>query len=159
MSHKKKWDNTTYQTIKDAQLKEDLLTITFQNNDTVSVPLSSLLPKQEFKVLHIDLHHVEIKCTLPKTITIPWDKIRCVTDPAFAKEMIRKAEQQSKLIGKRLKELREARNIKSLDLAKLTDLAPQTISRIEQGHQDTTFSSLSKILAAMGCSLKDLIEP
>ena len=34
-------------------------------------------------------------------------------------------------------------------------ITPQSLSRIEHGHHDVAFLTLSRILAAMGCNLRD----
>ena len=37
-------------------------------------------------------------------------------------------------------------------------ITPQSLSRIEHGHHDVAFQTLSRILAAMGCNLRDLAD-
>lgn len=66
------------------------------------------------------------------------------------------AEEQSKLIGVKIKKLREKSGIKGYDLAARSGISAQTISRLEKGHTDVSFSTLRRILASMGYSLKDL---
>jgi transcriptional regulator with XRE-family HTH domain len=44
----------------------------------------------------------------------------------------------------------------SKEVAKRTGVSVQTMSRLENGKQDLSFSTLNKILACMGFKLKDL---
>jgi transcriptional regulator with XRE-family HTH domain/Zn-dependent peptidase ImmA (M78 family) len=92
----------------------------------------------------------------PKEIEIPWDKIRVITDKDYSKHVALLAEEQGRLVGIKIKRLREKKGIKSFELADRAGITPQTISRIEQGRTDVSFANLRKILAAMGCTLKDL---
>lgn len=75
----------------------------------------------------------------------------------FQEHMSEMADLQKKNIGKRIKELRQSRNVKGYQLAKKADIAPQSLSRIENGKHDVNMATLDAILKAMGCTLKDLV--
>ncbi len=155
----KKWDDVNYQKFIDAHIYRDSLVIKFANGDTVSLDVKSLIPVgyDGYHVESLQVNDYEIILNgKPSDIRVQWDQIRIISDPDFAKEMVKKSEEHSQKIGSRLKTLRERKGIKGLELAERAGVTPQTISRIEKGHTDIGFTTLSKILAAMGNSLADL---
>jgi transcriptional regulator with XRE-family HTH domain/Zn-dependent peptidase ImmA (M78 family) len=159
----KNWENIDYQTISKAHIRDGTLRVLFANGDQVDISLQSLIPfatEQALKNLQTDNPKVtpyEITIDLNSGLkVIPWDKIRVLTDKEFSRFMGEQAEEQAKLVGIKLKRLREKKSIKSNELAERSGITAQTISRIEKGHQDVSFTTLRKLLASMGYSLKDL---
>lgn len=153
------WNNTSYQKIKDAQLTNDNLVVSFENGDVIEVPKETLTPFSNCEIEWSKLSFNPFEIIIPgspHSLEIPWDKLRVITDKEFGKYLAEKSEEQSKLIGVKVKRLREKKGISSKGLAERAGITPQTISRIEQGHTDVSFATLKKILAAMGCSLKDI---
>lgn len=153
------WNNTSYQKIKDARFTNNNVVVSFENGDVIEIPKGNLIPfgVTDIEWSKIDFSPFEIIIPArPNSLEIPWDKLRVITDKEFGKHLAEKSEEQSKLIGVKVKRLREKKGINSKDLAERAGLTPQTISRIEQGHTDMSFVTLRKILAAMGYSLKDL---
>lgn len=64
----------------------------------------------------------------------------------------------SKTFGKRLKELRELRNLSQEQLAEKIGVEYQSISRIETGLYFTNYDNLLKISKALNVQLKDLFD-
>jgi transcriptional regulator with XRE-family HTH domain len=153
------WNNTSYQRIKDAKFLNNNVVVSFENGDKKVMPKDTLIPfgfsNFEWSELSFTPFEIIIPAS-PHSLEIPWDKLRVITDKEFGKYLAEKSEEQSKLIGLKVKRLREKKNISSKELAERAGVAPQTISRIEQGHSDVGFIILKKILTAMGYSLKDL---
>lgn len=159
----KKWEDINYQTINSATIRGGTLITSFANGDVTEIALQALLPNLPDEIIrnikadniHFNSYQIEIEIEAePKFI--PWDKIRVLTDRDFSKYLAKEAEEQAKLIGIKLKRLREKKNIKSNDLADRSGITAQTISRIEKGHQDVGFTTLRKLLASMGYTLTDL---
>lgn len=154
------WDQAEYQRIKNVEIQKNSLNIEFMNNDIVIVPLESVIPIKSINDLMLEtitFNDFEISISSKdKIYEIPWDKIRVITDKEFSKHIAVMAEEQAKLVGGKIKTLRENKGLRGNELAERAGITPQTISRIEQGHTDISFTTLRKILAAMGCSLKDL---
>ena len=154
-----RWNNTSYQRIKSARFANNKVVVSFENGDVIEVPIKHLMP---FNINNIEwnkLNFTAFEITVPanpQSVEIPWDKLRVITDKEFGKYLAEKSKEQSRLIGVKVKLLREKKGINSKELAERAGIAPQTISRIEQGHTDVSFVTLKKILVAMGCSLKDL---
>jgi len=158
------WENIQYQTIKKVKLKATSADVEFGNGDTAQIELNVLLPFTKEEDLHL-LTNDSIQCNAyeihfifnnGQKISVPWDKIRVLSDKNFSRFMAEKAEEQAKLIGMKLRRLREKKGIRSNDLADRSGLTAQTISRIEKGHTDVGFSTLRKLLASMGYTLRDL---
>lgn len=153
------WNDTSYQRIKDAKFNDNILFVNFENGDEIRIIKENLIPfgitNIEWGKLNFNSFEIIIPAT-PNSLEISWDKLRVITDKEFGKHLAKKSEEQSKLIGIKVKRLREKKGINSKDLAERAGITPQTISRIEQGHTDVSFTTLRRILAAMGYSLKDL---
>lgn len=161
----KPWNEVKYQTIKSAQVDNGRLLVEFANQDKAAIPLTVLLSSlnetelTELKTSDLTVHPYEIIVKTNVTEkAIPWDKLRVITDKEFSKYLAQEAESQAKLVGIKLKRLREKKGIKSNELAERSGLTAQTISRIEKGHQDVSFSTLKRLLASMGYGLADLAD-
>lgn len=155
----KRWNNPSYQRIKEAKEFNEYLQISFENNDEVIVSKRVLTPFGSDGIKWEDLEFSPYEIIIPAfplKLEIPWDKIRVSNDKEFAKYLAEESEEQSRLIGVKVKRMREKKEISSKELAERAGLTAQTISRIEQGHTDVSFATLRKILASMGYSLKDL---
>ena len=61
-------------------------------------------------------------------------------------------------VGKRIKELREARNIKQVELAELIDMEATNLSKLEKGVHLPKEDNLNKITNALNVEIKDLFD-
>ncbi len=61
-------------------------------------------------------------------------------------------------VGKRIKELREARNIKQVELADLIDMEATNLSKLEKGVHLPKEDNLKKITTALNVDIKDLFD-
>ncbi len=61
-------------------------------------------------------------------------------------------------IGKRIKELREARNMKQVELAELIDMEATNLSKLEKGIHLPKDENLSKITSVLNVDLQDLFD-
>lgn len=61
-------------------------------------------------------------------------------------------------IGKRIKELREARDMKQIELAELIDMEATNLSKIEKGFHLPKDENLKKITSALDVDLQDLFD-
>lgn len=155
----KKWDNPDYQRITSVRVKQDDLLVEFQDGSIANLELASVLPPNAhdatWNYMQFNPYEIIVPTTLGET-EIPWSTIRLLTDSDFAAYWAQRAEEQAKDIGHRIRELRKGRNLTSKEVAERAGISPQSLSRIEKGHHDVVFTTLRKILAAMGCTLKDL---
>ncbi len=61
-------------------------------------------------------------------------------------------------IGKRIKELREQKNISQQDVAGLCNIEKSNFSRLEAGNTNPTLYTLSKIAEHLGVTLSELVD-
>ena len=64
----------------------------------------------------------------------------------------------SKQVGRRIKELREARNIKQFELAEHLEIEPTNLSKIENGVYLPREDKLRKIASVLQVEIKDLFD-
>lgn len=87
---------------------------------------------------------------------VPWDVFRALTDPQFAAEMAQAAARHAREVGATLRTLRQQRGLTAAEVGARAGMSQQGVSRIENGRHDVSFSTLERLLAAMGCNLRDL---
>ena len=61
-------------------------------------------------------------------------------------------------VGKRIKELREARKMKQIELAELIDMEATNLSKLEKGVHLPKEENLNKITNALNVDIKDLFD-
>ncbi|MHB0965784.1 MAG: helix-turn-helix domain-containing protein [Bellilinea sp.] len=156
------WNRPDYQRIKYAEPKSKILLVRFEDDSLITLPLEQVVATDPKDVLWdqmiVEPYEILFHTRQGKDLEIPWTTIRLLSDPLFAAHWVGVTELQAKHIGERLKALRISRQLSSKDVAVRAGITPQSLSRIENGRHDVVFTTLRKILAAMGFSLKDLSE-
>lgn len=142
------------------------LTVRFANGDAVHVVAAQLPASRKGarwgeatveEGLHIHVPVAAGAGDLGADVTdIPWDVIRALTDPQFAAEMAQAAAQHAREVGATVRTLRRQRGLTAAEVGMRAGMSQQSVSRIENGRHDVSFSTLERLLAAMGCSLRDL---
>lgn len=92
---------------------------------------------------------------IPGRFHVPSYRIRLLTDKKFARHWNKMAAEQTRHIGKRLRELRKRKGLMQTEVASRVNMSQASISRIENGN----FSDMKivwKILDAMGYNAGDL---
>lgn len=157
--NEKPWNDPKYQRITSASVKGEEIEVKFEDNAIVILDCDALVPPSAHNPDWNNLQFNAFELILPTSldeVEIPWSTIRLLSDPFFAAHWAQKAEEQASDVGQRLRELRQSKNLTSKDVAERAGITPQSLSRIEKGHHDVVFTTLRKILAAMGCTLQDL---
>ncbi len=153
-----RWDNPEYQQIDTAHVQNQVLEVVFADNSRVTVPVAELLGGQ---VEPLDVTHSDYEVvvhTAAGAVEIPWTTIRRMADTSFEDHWANLAEEEDRRIGACIRRLRMMRNLTGREVASRAQITPQSLSRIEHGHHDVAFQTLSRILAAMGCNLRDLAD-
>ncbi len=156
----KKWDSLPYQRMASVRRREPDLEILFEDGSQVVVRAQRLLPSRIGSVDWDTLTHNPYEIivqTADGPYEIPWDTVRVLSDEEFSAHRAAAAEDEARLVGQRIRELRTSRGLSSKELAGRASITPQSLSRIELGRHDVVLTTLERILAAMGCSLKDLV--
>src|SRR5918912_1189444 len=156
------WDDEAYIRIDRAtyDAHNGELVVYFRNGDEAHLSAWRVLrPGQhapEWSGMEVvDNYHLHVPTAGPP-LEVPGFTIRTLTDSVFAAHLARQAAESARQVGARLKELRKARGFSAREVAERVGMAQQHISRIEQGRHDVSFSTLERILAAMGYTLQDL---
>lgn len=61
-------------------------------------------------------------------------------------------------MGRRLKQLREARDLSRQELAERAGISREYMRRLEAGHQDPTIGTLQRLAKALGVKVTRLLE-
>ncbi len=67
-------------------------------------------------------------------------------------------ESLSVLVGKRIKEIRESKNIKQVELAEMINVEATNLSKIEKGVHLPKEENIKKITTALNIEIKDLFD-
>lgn len=62
------------------------------------------------------------------------------------------------LVGKRIKEIRESKNIKQNKLAEMINVEPTNLSKLEKGVHLPKEDTINKLTEALDCSVQDLFD-
>lgn len=157
--NQKNWNDPKYQRMTDVNVRGDEIEVKFEDKTTVILNKDTVVPIGAHNPNWNGLQFNAYELILPTSqgeAEIPWSTIRLLSDSSFATHWASMAEGQAKDIGSRLRELRQSKNLTSKEVAERAGITPQSLSRIEKGHHDVVFTTLRKILAAMGCTLQDL---
>jgi len=144
------------------------LSVVFRDGDQVRVAVDALRPSahgaqwDKLRVqprLHIRVPVAPEQGDAGKNYAdITGHAIRLLTDSAFAAHWARAAEESARQLGAQLRALRTMRGLSAAELGARAGMPQQSVSRIENGQRDVTYTALIKILAAMGCTLTDLVD-
>jgi DNA-binding XRE family transcriptional regulator len=153
------WNADGYQRIVGVTCQLPHLTVEFADGTRACAEAQRLLPPDSDPVEWERLTWSPYEIAVPSAyeiVVIPWSTIRILTDKAYAAHLARAAEDAARRIGTRIRELRKARGLTGKELAERAGIAPQSLSRIEHGQHEVVLSTLQSLLAAMGCSLRDV---
>ncbi len=151
-----------YLEIKRTSVSEKVLHVTFGNGESIELPTAKLTLPRVPTAIHWTQARVNefgtaiVVPAKPDDVEIPADLLRRLTDRQFADHVVGLATEQARLIGSRLKQLRQARGLTQAAVARLAQIEPANLSRIENGKFDVASRTLWRILAAIGCSVADL---
>jgi len=155
------WDAPDYRRIVSAHTDRGTLYVLFANGSYASIEAARLVRPQDEGVRWEDTQASPREVTVPtdgEPIEISWVTLRALTDPAFNAYLVRRGEEEARRVGERLRTLRKARKLDGKVVAARAGITPQSLSRIERGHHEIVFSTLRKVLAALGCTLSDLSD-
>jgi len=157
-----KWDKPSYQRIARADFRANRVDVHFEDKSVATLTFDQLVPKAATDLQWSKATFTPYELIIPSSsdeLEIPWTAIRTLSDKNFSNHLAQNAEREARHIGLHIKELREVRRLSSKELAERAGITPQSLSRIENGRHDVTFTTLQRILTAMGCSLNDLAAP
>ncbi len=161
MSDMKQWNAPAYRRIASATPHGDTLVVLFEDGTGVEVGRERIVRPEARGVRWEETTATPYEVVVPtadEPLEIPWSTIRALTDREYSTHLAASADEQSRQIGLRIRELRERRGLGSRELAERAGITPQSLSRIEHGKHDVVFTTLQRILTAMGYGLADLVS-
>jgi transcriptional regulator with XRE-family HTH domain/Zn-dependent peptidase ImmA (M78 family) len=153
------WNDAAYQRLTDASLRDGELVVHFANGDVIEVDTGALEGAAPGRLDWTGLEVDEFELRVPaeeEPLEISWLDLRALTDRVFAAHLAEEADVEARRVGERIRALRERRGLSSRELAERAGISAQSLSRIERGRHDVVFTTLQRLLAAMGFSLADL---
>ena len=148
------WDTQEYQRIAAVEHDAGTLVVCFEDGARVMVDAGRVLPPGTRGVDWSRLSFTPYEIRVPSAggeAEVPWATVRVLTDKEYSAHLAAAAEEQARLVGQRIKELRSSRNLSGKELAERAGITPQSLSRIEHGRHDIVLTTLQRLLAAMGC--------
>jgi DNA-binding XRE family transcriptional regulator len=160
MPESRPWNRHGYQRMARVSWQAPDLIVDFEDGTTARLEAASLLLPDDGPVEWDRLTWSPYEIAIPgpyEVVIIPWSRIRVHTDPAYAAHLAAAAQAEARAIGLRLRELREARRLSGEELAKRTGISSQSLAQIERGEHAGPLPPIQPLLAAMDCTLDDLM--
>lgn len=156
------WERSDYQRLERVAFDGGRLHVSFANGDEVAVEPTQVVRLEvaraaDWAAASIEGPEIAVP-TDDGPIGISWLDLRALTDSAFSAHLAQIADEEARQVGQRIRYLREARDLSSVELARRARITPQSLSRIERGRHDVVYSTLQRLLAAMNYTLTDLAE-
>lgn len=152
------WDRPAYGEIAGVRKEDGNLVVTFANGDDVAVDPEALGIDQD-AVFALDEEGSLTARAGEHEREISWMLVRRLTDPQFGEFVRESNAQESRRVGKRLRALRENAGLAQKDAARLADMAPSRLAKIEKGETDLRISTVQAVLRAVGKTLADISGP
>ncbi len=165
MKKKEKWNQGSYFLLDSARYLSgsESVSIRFRNRDEFHIRASSLWQNRPGKALwnriRVDPEtHGALLIPSPggELQEIPGDVIRMVTNADYRAHVVRLASDWADQIGRHLSAFRKARGLTQKSLAEAAGLGRVSLAKVETGKVEPSFSTVVKLLAAMGASVQDL---
>jgi DNA-binding XRE family transcriptional regulator len=157
------WDTSTYHRMTSARYRAGELIVDFEDGTRVRLAADALLPahvrEPDWTRMAVDPYEIVVP-TADGSLEIPWDDIRLLTDSAFEAHRRAKAAEENRIIGAKIKALRERKALGLEALAERAGIPIETLTDIEAGQAAASFSTLERVLAPLGADLDALVvEP
>lgn len=166
----KPWDDVKYQSI--VNVRKDLdnnlwIDVEFANGDVAYVGLMKLSPDFEpwsylavddpmrNYTLRMNRHEVKIEWNGGGKV-IPWEVIRFHTDNQYARHVVHMQEEHLHKVGAIMQRFRGYREYSLGVLSERSGMSASNIQKIEQGDREINFSTMRRLLHAMGYTLRDM---
>jgi transcriptional regulator with XRE-family HTH domain len=151
------WEEPDYGEIAAIETCPDALVIEFANGDRIEASFGSLGADAE-TAYRLDEGSL-ILVDSDGEREIDWMGLRARSDPAFAAELRERDAEESRRIGRRLRALREDRDMSQKTVAETAGMAPPQLAKIEKGESDLRISTMSAVLRALNADFGDIAGP
>jgi DNA-binding XRE family transcriptional regulator len=86
------------------------------------------------------------------------ESLRAALDDEYHEALLRADEGERRLVGARIRAVRESASLSQLELSRRSGVAQESLSRIETGRRDPRLGTLRRLAQGMGLSLNQLLE-
>ena len=150
------WDTRDYRRIVSAMAHAGVLTAGFGDGSHAHLDVRRLLRPGEAPEWE-RMTFTPFEIVVPSEagdIEIPWSTIRALTDPAYEQHLATKFAEQARLIGERVRGLRQSKDLGVQELADQAGISPERLARIEAGEDGISLPTLEWIVAALGHDMR-----
>lgn len=159
MTDPQRWSDRRYQEMESVAYDSGRLVVGFNDGSCAILDAATALPQNarrpNWAAVGFDEYEIHVP-TADGLVEIPWSTIRALTDGEYSAHLATMAAEQARLIGRRIKALRQSRGLTTKELSERASITPESLSRVEHGRDDVALATVQRILAAMGHSLGDL---
>jgi transcriptional regulator with XRE-family HTH domain len=159
MSLRVPWLQPGYGDVETATLRDGLIEVGFANGDIVQLDPAALGMTGEFTIAVADGAAAVLIVTPEGERELDWMVVRAAADPAFAQHLRDRDAEEARRIGRRLRALRENRNMSQKAVAGLVGMSSPQLAKLEQGETDMRISTLRSLLRALGADFADIVGP
>lgn len=154
------WETPGYSDVVAAGLDGEMLHVRFENGDEVTLELRRLGLADAIAAAADpeDATKVAIRTT-DGELDLDWTQVRSSTDPEFARELRRRDAEEAQRVGRRLKALREDRELRQDEVAQQAGMTAPQLSKIERGQSDLRISTLTALLRVMNADFAAISGP
>jgi DNA-binding XRE family transcriptional regulator len=92
------------------------------------------------------------------TVDVSASSIRAALDEEFRGRVQVEDDAERKIVGTRLRAVRESANLSQLELSRRSGVAQESLSRTETGRRDPRLGTLQRLAKGLGLSLDQLME-
>jgi DNA-binding XRE family transcriptional regulator len=159
MLDRSSWNRRGYQRMARVAWQAPELLVDFEDGTTARLEAERLLLPDDSPVEWDRLTWSPYEVAVPgpyEVVIIPWSRIRVLTDEAYAAHLASVAEAKAREMGRRVRELREARGLSEKELAERAGISAQALARLERGEHAGPLPPIEPLLAALGCTFDDL---
>lgn len=93
-----------------------------------------------------------------REVDVSAESLRAALDDKHRAALRRADEGERRLVGARIRAVRETAGFSQLELSRRSGVAQESLSRIETGHSDPRLGTLRRLAQGMGLSLNQLLE-
>lgn len=159
MSVREPWTNAGYGDVEAAGRRDGLLEVAFADGDIVQIDPAALGIGGEFTAQAAEGGAAVLVSTPAGDREIDWTVLRSAADRAFAHELRERDAEEARRIGRRLRALREDRDMSQKAVAAIVGMSAPQLAKLEQGQTDMRISTLRSLLRALGADFADIAGP
>lgn len=158
--HAARWSEPGYGDVTSARLVDGGLEVAFANGDLVRLPLAAVGvdARADAQARVEDGLRVAISVQ-GREVGVSWTAIRSATDAEYARHLAELVSEEAARVGRRLKALREDRQLSQGALAALAGVPVPQLSRIEKGGGDARPATVRTLLRALNATFADIAGP